>query len=144
MMFIAATNVVASRPPECRPTGTPYARANQLITTQLVTSQPLQSHAPQEIPICSFFYNVKFHKQMEYLQKFIYHTYSKKMIMFYLLNSCVVHCHKTYGHITVIKTESIAVNQMSSISSESESTLVLFTDHWRYKICLQPLKIIVV
>ena len=28
MMFRVATNVVASRPPERRPTGTPHARAN--------------------------------------------------------------------------------------------------------------------
>ena len=28
MTFIVATNVVASRPPERRPTGTPHARAN--------------------------------------------------------------------------------------------------------------------
>ena len=28
MTFIEATNVVASRPPERRPTGTPHARAN--------------------------------------------------------------------------------------------------------------------
>ena len=28
MMFLVATNVVASRPPECRPTGTPPTRAN--------------------------------------------------------------------------------------------------------------------
>ena len=28
MMFIVATNVIASRPPERRPTGTPHARAN--------------------------------------------------------------------------------------------------------------------
>ena len=28
MMFIVAKNVVASRPPECRPTGTPQARTN--------------------------------------------------------------------------------------------------------------------
>ena len=28
MTFIVATNVIASRPPECRPTGTPHARAN--------------------------------------------------------------------------------------------------------------------
>ena len=27
MLFLVATNVVASRPPERRPTGTPYARA---------------------------------------------------------------------------------------------------------------------
>ena len=30
MMFIVATNVIASRPPERRPTGTPHARANFL------------------------------------------------------------------------------------------------------------------
>ena len=29
MMFIVATNVVASRPPECRPTETPHARAKK-------------------------------------------------------------------------------------------------------------------
>ena len=29
MTFIMATNVVASRPPERRPTGTPHARANR-------------------------------------------------------------------------------------------------------------------
>ena len=28
MLFLVATNVVASRPPERRPTGTPHARAN--------------------------------------------------------------------------------------------------------------------
>ena len=28
MLLLVATNVVASRPPECRPTGTPHARAN--------------------------------------------------------------------------------------------------------------------
>ena len=28
MTFIMATNVVARRPPECRPTGTPHAPAN--------------------------------------------------------------------------------------------------------------------
>ena len=27
MSFLVATNVIASRPPECRPTGTPHARA---------------------------------------------------------------------------------------------------------------------
>ena len=32
MTFIVATNVIASRPPERRPTGTPHARAN---TSQL-------------------------------------------------------------------------------------------------------------
>ena len=32
MTFIVATNVVASRPPERRPTGTPHARANFLMS----------------------------------------------------------------------------------------------------------------
>ena len=32
MMFIVATNVIASRLPECRPTGTPHARANLKLT----------------------------------------------------------------------------------------------------------------
>ena len=31
MTFIVATNVIASRPPERRPTGTPNARANYLV-----------------------------------------------------------------------------------------------------------------
>ena len=31
MTFIVATNVVATRPPERRPTGTPHARANIFI-----------------------------------------------------------------------------------------------------------------
>ena len=31
MTFIVATNVVASRPPELRPTGTPHARANAIM-----------------------------------------------------------------------------------------------------------------
>ena len=35
MTFIVATNVVASRPPERRPTGTPHARAN--LTDFLIT-----------------------------------------------------------------------------------------------------------
>ena len=32
--FIVATNVVASRPPECRPTGTPTACAKNVVTHQ--------------------------------------------------------------------------------------------------------------
>ena len=32
MLFLVATNVVASRPPERRPTGTPHARANIRIS----------------------------------------------------------------------------------------------------------------
>ena len=34
MPFIVATNVVASRPPERRPTGTPHARANLKTSTK--------------------------------------------------------------------------------------------------------------
>ena len=34
MTFIVATNVVASRPPERRPTGTPHARANKVTNRQ--------------------------------------------------------------------------------------------------------------
>ena len=33
MSFLVATNAVASRPPERRPTGTPHARANTLNYT---------------------------------------------------------------------------------------------------------------
>ena len=33
MLFLVATNLVASRPPERRPTGTPHARANYKIKT---------------------------------------------------------------------------------------------------------------
>ena len=32
MTFIVATNVLASRPPERRPTGTPHARAKRALT----------------------------------------------------------------------------------------------------------------
>ena len=35
MSFLVATNVVASRPPERRPTGTPHARANWLQSSTL-------------------------------------------------------------------------------------------------------------
>ena len=31
MLILVATNVVASRPPDRRPTGMPYARANSLL-----------------------------------------------------------------------------------------------------------------
>ena len=34
MTFIVATNVIASRPPERRPTGTPHARANHELHLQ--------------------------------------------------------------------------------------------------------------
>ena len=37
MTFIVATNVIASRPPERRPTGTPHARANFGITAMFQT-----------------------------------------------------------------------------------------------------------
>ena len=33
IMFIVATNVIASRPPERRPTGTPHARAKMKTYT---------------------------------------------------------------------------------------------------------------
>ena len=35
MTFIVATNVIASRPPERRPTGTPHARANIIYGLRL-------------------------------------------------------------------------------------------------------------
>ena len=44
MTFIVATNVIASRPPERRPTGTPHARAKiklEVVATNIVTSRPL-------------------------------------------------------------------------------------------------------
>ena len=34
MMFLVATYVIASRPPDCRPTGTPTACANYLGPTR--------------------------------------------------------------------------------------------------------------
>ena len=36
MKFIVATNVVASRPPERRPTGTPHASANYQLDLDIV------------------------------------------------------------------------------------------------------------
>ena len=47
MTFIVATNVIASRPPERRPTGTPHIRANS--TTVLV--EPDQNLGINKIPI---------------------------------------------------------------------------------------------
>ena len=38
MKFLVATNIVASRPPKRRPTGTPTARAN-LLTMEAVSSE---------------------------------------------------------------------------------------------------------
>ena len=32
MLFVAATNIVASHPPECRPTGLSTARAKKKVT----------------------------------------------------------------------------------------------------------------
>ena len=56
MTFIVATNVIASRPPKRRPTGTPHARANRrqrdknrksgiadMIMTQIVAANCYQS-----------------------------------------------------------------------------------------------------
>ena len=42
MLFIVATNIVASRPPEHQPTGTPYSWVNSSLTdvnVQLVTRE---------------------------------------------------------------------------------------------------------
>ena len=43
MSFLVATNVVASRPPERRPTGTPHARANILVAKAKFTHCVLSS-----------------------------------------------------------------------------------------------------
>jgi len=40
MTFIVATNVIASRPPERRPTGTPHARAKNIVISD-IGSPPL-------------------------------------------------------------------------------------------------------
>ena len=40
MTFIVATNVIASRPPERRPTGTPHARAKNDEANFLVEKGP--------------------------------------------------------------------------------------------------------
>ena len=44
-MFIVATDVVASQPPECRPTGTPHARAN--------TWCPVKRFTPMQQILCT-------------------------------------------------------------------------------------------
>ena len=44
MTFIVATNVVASRPPERRPTGTPHARANSEVGSKYVMSNFAQNY----------------------------------------------------------------------------------------------------
>ena len=36
MSFLVVTNVVASRPPECRPSGTPHTRANNNNNVSLI------------------------------------------------------------------------------------------------------------
>ena len=41
MTFIVATNVIASRPPECRPTGTPHARAKRMAGRQGLERGPI-------------------------------------------------------------------------------------------------------
>ena len=50
MTFIVATNLIASRPPECRPTGTPHARANfrQYFLTPKRTPLTLGCHTYTE------------------------------------------------------------------------------------------------
>ena len=44
MTFIVATNVIASRPPERRSTGTPHARAN-VSNTKESLGKPINVHA---------------------------------------------------------------------------------------------------
>ena len=48
MTFIVATNVVASRPPERQPTGTPHARANQGQTSQIEQNEIKQGGQPNK------------------------------------------------------------------------------------------------
>ena len=43
MSFLVATNVVASRPPERRPTGTPHARAKRFFSKHILGSKILGS-----------------------------------------------------------------------------------------------------
>ena len=53
MSFLVATNVVASRPPKRRPTGTPYARANTfsefIVCSLTATKTEKASLKPQEV-----------------------------------------------------------------------------------------------
>ena len=49
MMFLLATNVVASRPPKRRPTGTPHARANERYKQRKKNSKHFV-HKPQKSP----------------------------------------------------------------------------------------------
>ena len=44
--FLVATNVVASRPPERRPTATPTARAKKKITVEIVATNVVASRPP--------------------------------------------------------------------------------------------------
>ena len=41
MTFIVSTNVIASRPPERLPTGTPHARANYMLLNSLARTWPM-------------------------------------------------------------------------------------------------------
>ena len=50
MTFLVATNVVASRPPERRPTATPTARAKKKIKTFLVATNVVASRPPERRP----------------------------------------------------------------------------------------------
>ena len=45
MLFLVATNIVASRPPERRPTGTPQARAKIVFFKVQISVQVLKSGA---------------------------------------------------------------------------------------------------
>ena len=50
MLFLVATNVVASRPPERQPTGTPHARAK---ITDLAENVRVEGPEKQAIVSCS-------------------------------------------------------------------------------------------
>ena len=57
--FLVATNVVASRPPECRPTGTPIARAKitvDIVATNVIASQPPEWQRLQRRRSCQVSY----------------------------------------------------------------------------------------
>ena len=51
MTFIVATNVVASRPPERRPTGTPHARANTSLAAPGALAHHQQSRINYKVKI---------------------------------------------------------------------------------------------
>ena len=51
MTFIVATNVVASWPPKCRPTGTPHARTNYLRVFHENTSDSISYPKIEEFKV---------------------------------------------------------------------------------------------